>query len=252
MIVYFTGTGNSRCCAERLAELLGEECRDVFHLLRNGIAGEFVSTKPWVFVAPTYSWRLPRVFAELIRTSSFSGSKEAYFVMTCGSDAGNAGAYNRTLCREKGFHDRGTLPVVMPENYVAMFPVPEAEEAQAIIAAAQPVLEEGAACIREGRDFPPLHVGAMDRLKSGIVNTLFYRFCVKAAPFTATDRCISCGKCEKVCPLGNIRMEEGRPKWGRRCTHCMACICLCPAEAVEYGRASRGKPRYHCPPDGEQ
>lgn len=252
MIVYFTGTGNSRYCAERLAELLGEECRDVFHLLHNGIAGEFVSARPWVFVAPTYSWRLPRVFTDLIRSSSFSGSKEAYFVMTCGSDIGNARKYNRALCREKGFHYRGTLPVVMPENYVAMFPVPEAEEARAIIAAAWPVLEEAAACIREGQDFPPLHVGAADRLKSGIVNTLFYRFCVKATPFTPTDRCVSCDKCEQVCPLGNIRMEKGRPKWGRRCTHCMACICLCPAEAIEYGRASRGKPRYHCPPDGEQ
>lgn len=251
MIVYFTGTGNSRCCAEQLAEQLGEECRDVFSLLRHGIAGEFVSTRPWVFVAPTYSWRLPRVFSDLIRSSSFSGSKAAYFVMTCGSDIGNARRYNRALCREKGFHDKGTLPVVMPENYVAMFPVPEAEEARTILAAARPVLEKAAACIREERDFPPLRVGAADRLKSGIVNTLFYRFCVKATPFITTDRCVSCGKCEKVCPLGNIRMEEGRPRWGNRCTHCMACICLCPAQAIEYGRASRGKPRYHCPPDGK-
>lgn len=252
MIIYFTGTGNSRYCAQQLAEQLGEECRDVFSLLRHGIAGEFVSTRPWIFVAPTYSWRLPRVLRDLIRRSSFSGSKDAYFVMTCGSDVGNAQAYNQALCREKGFRYRGTLQVVMPENYVAMFPVPEAEEARAIVAAARPVLEQGAACIREGRDFPSLHVGAVGRLKSGIVNTLFYPVCVKASPFTATDRCISCGKCEEVCPLGNIRMEEGRPRWGKQCTHCMACICLCPAEAIEYGKASQGKPRYHCPPDAKR
>ena len=29
------------------------------------------------------------------------------------------------------------------------------------------------------------------------------------------------------------------------CTHCMACICYCPAEAIEYGKKSLGKPRYH-------
>nr|WP_264291386.1 MULTISPECIES: hypothetical protein [unclassified Dorea] len=29
------------------------------------------------------------------------------------------------------------------------------------------------------------------------------------------------------------------------CTHCMACICYCPAEAIEYGKKSVGKPRYH-------
>ena len=30
---------------------------------------------------------------------------------------------------------------------------------------------------------------------------------------------------------------------------CMACICGCPAEAIEYGKKSRGKPRYQCPKD---
>ncbi len=25
----------------------------------------------------------------------------------------------------------------------------------------------------------------------------------------------------------------------------MACICYCPAEAIEYGKKSIGKPRYH-------
>ncbi len=34
---------------------------------------------------------------------------------------------------------------------------------------------------------------------------------------------------------------------GDACTHCMACICGCPAEAIEYGSRSRGKARYQCP-----
>ena len=29
------------------------------------------------------------------------------------------------------------------------------------------------------------------------------------------------------------------------CTHCMACICYCPTSAIEYGKKSLGKPRYH-------
>ena len=34
---------------------------------------------------------------------------------------------------------------------------------------------------------------------------------------------------------------------GNQCTHCMACICRCPSEAIEYGKHSIGKPRYVCP-----
>ena len=40
-------------------------------------------------------------------------------------------------------------------------------------------------------------------------------------------------------------LQNGKPLWGQDCTHCMACICYCPAEAIEYGKMSLGKPRYH-------
>lgn len=250
MILYFTGTGNSRYCARVLARQLGDKCLDVYSYLREGIAGEFSSQKPWVFVAPTYSWRLPRVFVDLIRSSRFSGSREAYFVMTCGEDIGNAAPNNRALCGEKGLRCRGTLPVVMPENYIAMFDAPGPEEAKKIVAAAAPTLEQAAAWIRAGQDFPPQKTGVLDHLKSGLVNTLFYRFNVRTKPFTATDACISCGKCQRDCPLGNIQLTEGKPVWGKRCTHCMACICGCPVQAIEYGNKSQGKPRYQCPEEG--
>ena len=59
--------------------------------------------------------------------------------------------------------------------------------------------------------------------------------------------CIGCGKCEKVCPLDNIRLKKGKPEWGGDCTHCMACICSCPREAIEYGKKTLGKRRYLCP-----
>ena len=247
MIVYFTGTGNSRYCARLLADKLGDHCTDAFHFIRDSVAAELSSAKPWIFVCPTYSWRLPRVFVDFIRSGRFSGSRDAYFVMTCGSEIGNAATKNRALCGEKGLRYRGTLQVVMPENYIAMFSAPEHEEALAIVAAARPVLEQGAGYIRRGTDFPDQKAGTVDKLKSGPVNTLFYRFSVRTKPFHVAGSCVSCGKCAAACPLGNIRMEQGLPVWGNRCTHCMACICGCPAGAIEYGKVSRGKPRYQCP-----
>ena len=40
MIVYFTGTGNSRYCAEFLADRLGDRCVDAFHYIRDGAAAD--------------------------------------------------------------------------------------------------------------------------------------------------------------------------------------------------------------------
>ena len=77
------------------------------------------------------------------------------------------------------------------------------------------------------------------------MNPVFYRFFVKAEAFRATEACIGCGKCVELCPLNNIHLENGKPVWGKNCTHCMACICYCPKEAIEYGKKSKGKPRYH-------
>ena len=203
MIVYFTGTGNSRYCARLLADKLGDHCTDAFHFIRDSVATELSSTKPWVFVCPTYGWQLPRVFVDFIRAGRFSGSKDAYFVMTCGAEIGNAATKNRALCGEKGLRYRGTLQVVMPENYIAMFNAPEREEALGIVAAARPVLEQGAGYIRRGVDFPDRKAGAVDKLKSGPVNRLFYRFFVKAKPFTVSSACISCGKCSQLMRFGS-------------------------------------------------
>lgn len=247
MVVYFSGTGNSRYCAQMLAAKLEDELVDAAGYIKHGIAAELISGRPWVFVAPVYAWQMAKVFADFIRTGHFEGSRDAYFVLTCGGEMGNAAQTIRALCTEKGFHCKGVLQVQMPENYVAMFAVPGEEECARMLAAAKPVLEGAVERIRAGEPFPVQPVGWVDRLKSGPVNKGFYTAFVKANKFYATDACVGCGKCAEDCVLNNIAIENGRPVWGDTCTHCMACICGCPKGAIEYGKASVGKARYQCP-----
>lgn len=246
MVIYFSGTGNSRWCAEVLAELLQDSLLDAADYIKNGIAADLRSQKPWVFVAPTYAWQLPRVFESFIRSGSFQGNCDAYFILTCGSDIGNAGQPLSALCRDIGLHYQGILEVRMPENYIAMFNVPPVDRCLELIRAARPVLERGAACICSASPFPAVKITLADKLKSGFINRGFYTYYVNAKSFYATEDCISCGKCEDLCPLNNIRLADGKPTWGDHCTHCMACICYCPSKAIEYGKRSQGKPRYRC------
>ena len=140
----------------------------------------------------------------------------------------------------------------MPENYIALFPVPEEQEAAQIIERAVPVLRQGADWIAQDRAFSPQKEGMADHIKSGFINWAFYRLVIKADPFYAKDSCIGCGKCVENCPLNNVKLCDQRPVWGKHCTHCMACICGCPTQAIEYGRRSKNKPRYQCPPYGKQ
>lgn len=247
MIIYFSGTGNSKFVADRLGALLSDEVVDSRPLIKRGESGRFPSETPYIIVSPTYSWRVAPLFEEFLKRSSFSPGRELYFVLTCGTDTGNAPGYAAALSRELGLKFQGLWTLLMPENYVAMFPVPELAESRAIIAAATARIPGIAQYIEEGRAFPATRPSLLDRLKSGFFHNFFFRFMVRARAFYSLDRCVGCGRCVRLCVLNNIQLEDGRPVWGDECTHCMACICGCPYEAIEYGRKSLGKPRYWFP-----
>ena len=147
---------------------------------------------------------LDMIFEDFIRTAHFEGCKDAYFVMTCGGDIGNAGEKIQKLCDEVGLNFKGVLPVVMPENYIAMFEVPQAEIAKRIVLVAKRSLLRVVKMIRRGESFPKTKISLIDKLKSGPVNPVFYRVIVKAKAFYATDTCVGCGKCANACVLNNI------------------------------------------------
>ncbi len=244
MIVYFTGTGNSRWVAEKISHIIGDEVVNSFEYIKSQKKAEFYSEKPFVFVCPTYGWRIPRIFQDFIENAVFLGNKKAYFVMDCGGEIGNASPYTEKLCRAKSFEYMGVFEIVMPENYIALFGAPDREEAAKIISSAEPSVAECAKLIAAYKKFPPYKVGIADKLKSGIVNDVFCKFVISDKKFVVGDKCVSCGKCEAVCPLNNIKLTSGKPEWLGNCTHCMACICSCPVRAIEYGKNSVGKPQY--------
>lgn len=139
----------------------------------------------------------------------------------------------------------GTAQLVMPENYIALFNAPQPEQAREIVAKAEPELDRAIDAIRSGRPFDPPRNNLYDRLMSGPVNPAFYSCFVSDRAFRVGEACTGCGSCARRCPVNNILLYDGKPVWCGSCTHCMACICYCPTEAIEYGRKSRGKPRYH-------
>ena len=245
MILYFSGTGNSKYVAQRMAEALNQSLLSMNDRIRSHDTSPVETDERLVIVTPTYAWRIPRVVSEWLDKTALTGAERIWFVMDCGSEIGNAAGYNRQLAAQKQLQYMGTAQIIMPENYIAMFNAPQAEQARRIVEQAEPALQKVLTQLKAGQEFPPPRENLYDRLMSGPVNPVFYRFFVKADAFRATDACIGCGKCVELCPLNNIRLENGKPVWGKNCTHCMACICYCPKEAIEYGKKSKGKPRYH-------
>ena len=221
MILYFSGTGNSGYAARRIADGLGEPLLCLNDRIKAGGTAPVETGEQLVIVTPTYAWRIPRIVEDWLLHTELTRAKRAWFVMTCGSE------------------------IVMPENYIAMFNAPQVEEARQIVARAEPDIDNVIAAVRENRAFPPPRRKFYDRFMSGPVNPIFYSCFVKANAFTVGNACTGCGQCVRRCPTNNIALQNGKPVWEQNCTHCMACICYCPAEAIEYGKKSLGKPRYH-------
>lgn len=246
MILYFSGTGNSAYAANYIGKEIGDEVVNLFDRIRSRDCSPLHSNRPWIVAAPVYCWQLPRLVRDWMLQTEFKGNKDIYFVLTCGSDMGNAEKYLKELCSEMGLNYRGAAPVVMPENYIAMFDAPDVEEEAVIMKKADRSLDRISRRLKANDDLLPVKTGVVGKVSSSFVNKIYYPLIVKDKKFYAAATCNSCGLCEKKCPLGNITMVNGNPQWNGDCTHCMACIAYCPTEAIEYGSVSKGKRRYTC------
>lgn len=252
MIVYYTGTGNSRYVAKMLSELLADECVSANDYIKNGRKAELHSEKPYVFVSPVYVSAPARIFSDFVRNGSFTGNKKAYFVMTCAGGQGGSPEYCRRLCDDKSFEYMGTNQIVMPQNYLVFFKTAEEEENKKVIAEAEPEIEKLAEHITSGRAFPDSGMKKWEYVSTEMILGMYYKWFMGSGKFRSGEGCIACGKCVRMCPLNNISLAHNKPVWGNACTHCMACINGCPTASIEYGKASVGKPRYLCPEYGKQ
>ncbi len=246
MIIYFTGTGNSKFVAEAIADRLGDETICSNDYIKNNKKGTFSSRRPWVFVFPVYLSTIAEIFADFIRGSVFSGSKKAYFIGTCASSIGSAPNVAKKICAAKGLDFMGAAKALMPQNYIALFTMTEPEECEKRLSEAIISAKALGTAIEKEQPFKTKFAGGLEYCVISLVEKLYNGHFTKTKKFYATDECVSCGLCAKVCPLNNISLSEGKPKWTGNCIHCMACINRCPKQAIEYGKGSVGKRRYVC------
>ena len=247
MILYFSATGNSAFAAKRIAERIGDEAVSLLEKFRANDHSALYSEKPWVVVSPVYVAEMPRIVSDWLKETPLTGCRDIFFVFTAASEMSCSGYLAKRLVEAKGMVYHGSASIRMPTNYPVFFTVKEDYACRKIVEDAIEGIDKTAEIIALGGVIPEKKPSRATLGATIPVNELYYKYFVKADDFYATDACISCGKCTTVCPCVNITMKDGRPAWGKRCTHCMACISACPKEAIEYGARTVGKRRYHFP-----
>ncbi len=254
MIFYFTGTGNSRWAAETLGKELNQRVISITKELQeqgNTFNYTLKAGELLLFVFPIHSWGPPPIVTEFIGKISLNGYQQhpVYVVCTCGDDCGHTNRIMQRALAAKGWTVNGCYSVTMPNNYILMkgFDVDSKEVEKEKLEAAPERLAVIISAIRNRKNKGLYHPGKFAGIKTALINPLFIKFALGKTAFRVTDRCISCGLCEKVCPTGTVRMEAGRPVWGSSCIQCVACIHQCPVRAIEYGNETVKKGRYQHP-----
>lgn len=88
MILCFSGTGNSRYIAKKIAVELQDEIVDVNAKIKAVDYSPIKTGENVVVVTPTYAWRIPRIVSDWLSKTKLLSAKRIWFVMNCGSEIG--------------------------------------------------------------------------------------------------------------------------------------------------------------------
>lgn len=261
MVIYFSGTGNSRLVAQRLhrhyhpgdgacQKLYPLEGDRLLHPARQLIEAQEGENVIWVF--PVYSWGVPPVVLRFIGKVRFKGAEKTrhYMVCTCGDDVGRADDQWRKHLGRRGWTPRGAFSVTMPNTYVCMkgFDTDPADIEAGKLAAMPARIDQIISAIDRRFADSDLTRGSWAWWKTNLVYWLFRGFKMSPLPFKADPAaCTACGLCARSCPMLNIKMADRQPQWGPACAMCLRCYHQCPVHAISYGKETSGKGQYRAP-----
>jgi len=216
----FSATGNTLTTARLLADALDEPCEAVSLALLRDAPEIPVEDDAVGILFPIYYLDMPWLVRDAVRRMRFSGTPYIFALATCRMHAGPAAARLDALLREQGqrLHWFGSL--LMPGNSHRSTDEQIAEE---LATQADRVRQAAAAIAARTEQDCAAPLPAPSPLEAGPANE---------RGLCAEDVCNGCGVCVSVCPMDNIRVENGHAEIGDRCVICLSCYHWCPVKAI--------------------
>ena len=285
MIFYFSGTGNTKWAASKLAAATREDLISIAPYMRaddssHNLAEPFIlkENERLGFVFPVHGWRVPKLVREFIskmkilrEPSDATGRNKAkaddclknrpfaYCVCTAGDSIGlTIENLNEVISQSPSLQALGITKVsssyslIMPESYIGL-PFMDVDPKEREIRKKENAAQELAVVCEEIFDrkegISRLVKGPIPWFFTKVVGGFFENVLITDKRFhVEKDRCVKCGICANVCPVGDIKGGHGEyPVWlhHKDCLTCFTCYHHCPHHAIEFGKQTQKKGQYY-------
>lgn len=285
MIFYFSGTGNTKWAASKLAAATREDLISIAPYMRaddssHNLAEPFIlkENERLGFVFPVHGWRVPKLVREFIskmkiqREPSDASAENkakaddclknrpfAYCVCTAGDSIGlTIENLNKVISLNPSLQALGITEIsssyslIMPESYIGL-PFMDVDPKEREIRKKENAAQELAVVCEEIFDrkegINRLVKGPIPWFFTKVVGGFFENVLITDKRFhVEKDRCVKCGICANVCPVGDIKGGHGEyPVWlhHKDCLTCFTCYHHCPHHAIEFGNQTQKKGQYY-------
>lgn len=245
MIYCFSGTGNSLKIAKDFSNKLeNSKIIPIASLWRQDTI--IPQSEKIGLIFPLYFMGCPSIIIEFLNKLDVNKVNYIFTVVT--SHHGSSGAtlhqINKILRKNSKAINAG-FSIRMPGNYIPMYDIASKESHKRDFEQAKENIKIIADIVNNNRE--KLEKKFLPRIGS-FFNKLFRKKVNRSdLNFYADEKCDSCEVCEKTCPVNNIKIVDGKPEWQHKCQRCLACIHFCPQEAIQYGKKTIRRKRYHHP-----
>lgn len=233
--IYFSGTGNTKFCVDKFLEEY-DSSKNSFSIEDNEVLEKIKNDNEIVIGYPVQYSNIPKIVRDYIVDNQYIWKgKNIFIIATMGLFSGDGAGVAARLLKNYGAIIVGGLHLKMPDSICDEKALKRSfEENKKIVMKAEEKIGKSVSNIKNGK--PPQEGLGMAYHLAGLFGQRLYFFWktqkYKDKLKINTLKCIGCGSCEKLCPMGNIAVKNGIAVSSDKCTMCYRCISKCPTQAI--------------------
>ena len=249
LMLYFSGTGNSKYIAQRFCEKMNAVCHSIEETV--DFSALITADNTIAFCYPIYGSCVPRIMREFVTQyrALLTDKRLIVFCTQMLFSGDGARALTDLLTEDAKERVLYAEHFNMPNNLVnfALFRVKNGEENKSTLKKADQKIDRVCADLQKGkrvlRGF-----SAGSRLLGMTQSKAFPAMEDAYRNDARTDAdCISCGLCGEICPMHNLTLTDGKIEQSGNCTLCYRCVNACPKQAITVGMHAKPKKQYDGP-----